>query len=162
MSVAERFWRMVPHRPEVGCWEWAGSTKGNGYGQFRVAGKTKFAHRISYELAHGPVTAGLVVRHKCDNRICVRPDHLETGTQRDNLLDMRSRGRERHFTPSGERNHAAKLSDGVVSIIRDDQTNSLSALAARYGVTPQRISQIQRRRHRAAANERGELVEVQP
>lgn len=44
------------------------------------------------DCAHGPCPAGLVVRHKCDNRLCVNPEHLEYGTQGDNLNDRKAHG----------------------------------------------------------------------
>jgi hypothetical protein len=54
------------------------------------------AHRVSYELANGPIPAGLCVLHHCDNRPCIRPSHLFLGTRRDNALDKTLKGRVRH------------------------------------------------------------------
>ena len=51
------------------------------------------AHRVSYEMANGPIPDGLIIRHKCDNPNCVNPKHLESGTQKDNMLDASFRGR---------------------------------------------------------------------
>lgn len=51
------------------------------------------AHRVSFEMRYGPISDGLIVRHKCDNPNCVNPNHLEIGTQMDNMLDASSRGR---------------------------------------------------------------------
>jgi len=47
----------------------------------------------NYEAIHGPKPEGLVYRHKCDNIMCINPDHLETGTNSDNMQDMHKRGR---------------------------------------------------------------------
>jgi len=63
-----------------------------GYGQFRFNGKTELAHRVSYELANGPIVVGLNVLHKCDTPACVNPDHLEAGTQKKNIQDAHDRG----------------------------------------------------------------------
>lgn len=72
-----------------GCWEWTGKRGARGYGYYR---KVR-VHRLSYWLEYGELPASLVVRHKCDNPICVRPDHLELGTQADNVHDMLRKGR---------------------------------------------------------------------
>jgi HNH endonuclease len=90
-SSDERFWGRVDKSGE--CWEWTGSLGSHGYGEFGVAGDRVLAHRYSYELASGPIPDGLYVCHHCDNRRCVRPDHLFLGTARDNALDMVRKGR---------------------------------------------------------------------
>lgn len=68
------------------CWTWRGAPNCNGYGRIRISGQDNMAHRVTYELANGPIPAGLQVDHLCRNRMCVRPSHLEAVTQRINLL----------------------------------------------------------------------------
>ena len=64
----------------------------------------------------GEIPDGLVVRHKCDNRLCINPEHLELGTVRDNVLDMVKRGR--HKSQRGSNNNLAKLNEDDVSKIK--------------------------------------------
>ena len=69
------------------CILWARSTK-NGYGQWKSG---RYVHRDVYEAVKGPIPKGFLVRHTCDVRLCVNPDHLVLGTKRDNILDVRDR-----------------------------------------------------------------------
>lgn len=74
------------------------------------------AHRYSYELESGPVPDGFLVLHRCDNSLCVRPDHLYLGTQFDNMRDMKRRGRERKAR--GAANKSTKLNEHIVRVVR--------------------------------------------
>ena len=89
---------------ESGCWLWTAavsgqSSSGNQYGYIQVGTKKqpqlKRAHRLSYELFVGDIPDGMLVRHKCDNPLCVNPDHLELGTHQDNMSDMAERDRRK-------------------------------------------------------------------
>lgn len=75
-----------------GCWEWNRSCETSGYGHFKYAHKMYRAHRFSYELFRGPVGDWQVL-HKCDNVLCVNPEHLWLGTHSDNMQDKSIKGR---------------------------------------------------------------------
>lgn len=94
-EVAERIWSQITRTPE-GCWEFQGSRLPGGYGVARN-GATVLCHRVAFEAANGPIPDGMVVRHTCDNPPCCNPDHLELGTQSENILDMFERGRANPF-----------------------------------------------------------------
>lgn len=96
-SLTERLWRNVQRDDVTGCIEWQGAISTNGYGQLfsRINGELKSfrAHRIAWLDTHGPVPDGLILRHRCDNPICVNPEHLQLGTSRDNARDREERDR---------------------------------------------------------------------
>lgn len=114
----QRFWSNVTlpplHKRHLDCWPWAGpNNRGYGSYTFKVGGKSKtmLAHRIAFELSHGFLDEGEVVRHfVCDNPLCCSPFHLRKGSQSDNICDMFKKGREGH----GKRERLTKQE--VVSI----------------------------------------------
>lgn len=86
-DVVRRFFSYVNMSP-TGCWNWKSFVNNHGYGRFwtgMVDGKNVAAHRFAFFYWHGPIPDGLVVDHVCNNKKCVRPEHLRAITWRENL-----------------------------------------------------------------------------
>lgn len=112
--IAEhRFWGKVLRSEE--CWEWNGALSHDGYGHYRCGGKVAGAHRYSYLLHNGPIPDSLLVLHHCDNRKCVRPDHLFLGTHQDNAKDRCAKGR----SATGTSHARAKITEREVAAIKE-------------------------------------------
>lgn len=120
--------------------------RGIGYGYLQHEGKQVLAHRLAYCRAHSlslEDISGQVVRHKCDNPKCVNPDHLEIGSQADNMTDKVQRGR----VLRGEHIGNSKLTQDQVSEIKRLYKKRSKAfnqyqLAKRFGVSQSQISMI--------------------
>lgn len=100
-AVQRRVWARVAVTDDAdGCWLWTGDEGPTGYGQYAIVsrGRRKMwrAHRLVFTMANGEIPAGLVVMHKCDVPLCVRPRHLALGTSADNAADMATKGRGRN------------------------------------------------------------------
>ena len=128
------------------CWLWTTSTFREGYGQFKLDGKNRRANRVAYELWVGEIPKDLVIRHKCKNKGCVNPDHLETGTHKENIADKKRDGTQNH----GENHGAAKLTDSQVDEIRVRRRNGETgrSLAKEFGVCPMTIVRIHLDKHK--------------
>lgn len=62
----------------TGCWEWLWHRHVvEGYAVRRVGAKTLPAHRVEWEAVNGPIPKDYELHHKCENRGCVNPDHLQ-------------------------------------------------------------------------------------
>lgn len=129
-----------------GCIEWTGYVEPTGYGTMRFQGKRLKAHRAAWIAEFGKIPDGMQVLHKCDNRICMNPDHLFIGSQRDNMLDMIAKGRK--VVHSGESHWGAKLTEKDVLYIRERVSNGAkqSELADEFGMRLQSINDIVRRK----------------
>jgi len=129
-SLADRL-RFHSVETAGGCRVWTARVNEQGYGITNIRGRPYRAHRAAWECAHGPIPEGMVVRHKCDIPGCVNVDHLEIGTQLDNVADRDARGR--HKPLSGEANGFAKLTEEQVLEIRRS-TGALRITAEKYNV----------------------------
>jgi hypothetical protein len=78
----------VMPEPNSGCWLWVAGASGVGYGQVYIDRKPHSTHRVSYEQHRGAIPKGAYVLHKCHNRLCVNPEHLELGTHKKNMEHM--------------------------------------------------------------------------
>lgn len=101
------------------CWEWQGTIHKKGYGVFCVKSTNFHAHRIGYMMLVGPVSEGLCVLHKCDNRRCVNPNHLFLGTNYDNVQDREQKGRGKFVRLVGDEHPGRKLTNAGVCMVRE-------------------------------------------
>jgi len=97
-NTEAEFWSKVnkrgPVHPILGteCWVWLSLANYDGYGLFYMENKQVRAHRLSWFMAYGvwPTPCAL---HKCDNRLCIRPEHMFEGTRTANYQDREAKGR---------------------------------------------------------------------
>ncbi|PVU81347.1 HNH endonuclease (plasmid) [Cellulomonas sp. WB94] len=128
-------------RPDAnGCLVWQAGRISTGYGKLNWNGHQMTAHRAAWESVNGPIPEGMFVRHKCDNRPCCNPDHLELGLHADNMRDMTDRGRQ----ATGARLPQTRLTDDEVREIRRAVAGGelQRVVAARFGVTQGYVSTL--------------------
>lgn len=103
-------------------------------------------HRFIFQQANGSIPAGMVVRHSCDNTLCINVDHLLLGTRLDNVRDCISRGRN----TIGNKNGSAKATAELVIVIRKEHATggvSYAELSRRHGLSACSISDIVNRKY---------------
>lgn len=120
---------------ETGCWIWIKTTSA-GYANGNYNGLRTTGSRISYMIHIGEIPTGKVICHKCDNTLCVNPDHLFAGTQSENLEDAQSKGRRpkaEHPSVSAYQNGCR--CDGCRMAVRDQQRLKIGVINPRgsYG-----------------------------
>lgn len=142
LSLEERFWSKVAKAEGDACWEWLGKIHDHGYGLFTINKKHARAHRVAWEMTHGQIPVGHIVRHRCDNRSCVRVDHLLLGTHGQNADDATSR--KRLPRKLGEQVPSAKLNPEKVRWIRNQHAKGATkaAMARTLGVAPTTIDSV--------------------
>ena len=122
-----------------GCWNCISHGKDNyGYPFSTLNKKQDRIYRHYYRLYNGNIPKGSVIRHTCDNKLCINPEHLVIGTHKDNVMDRVSRGRSAIGTMNGR----SKLTNVDVLQILNDTNTSKMKLARRYGIDPKVIRDI--------------------
>ena len=99
------------------------------------------ANRLSWEIYCGALDAAEHILRRCDNRICINPDHLIKGAQVVNVRDKVVKGLNR-----GESHGMVKLKGDEVLLIRANTTDSHRSIAITFGVSEQTICDIKARR----------------
>ena len=150
-SFYKRFEEKYVRIPESGCWIWTACCSSEGYGKIGVAGKSEYAHRVSWEIHNGEIPEsighhGTCVLHRCDVPACVNPDHLFLGSIKDNIQDMISKNRNKPPCLGGDSHGMSKISKTTAIKIFTD-TRFQTTLAQEYGLSQTTISKIKRREH---------------
>lgn len=141
-EAVERALKKVSYEALTGCWLWDGSMANGRFGSLKYAGKTWKASRFLFTHLKEEIRDGMYLLHSCDNEACVNPGHLRQGTQFENMHDMISRGRQFKGQRIGK---PKKLTEPQVREIRAAE-GSHAAIAKRYGVCPQTVSDIKHRK----------------
>lgn len=137
-NLKDPYTRMMAktRRVSSGCVEWQGSLTSGGYGSINIKDKKIAVHRLSYQHHKGKIPAKDVVRHICNNKICVNPEHLIIGTHSDNMRDIvQSNTHNKGYIPLAD-------SDVVNIRKRYSRGESLSSLAKKYNRSISNISQV--------------------
>ena len=144
---------------EEACVAWPRKTDKRGRGRILHNGKIMLAHRWVWERINGPIPAGFLLCHTCDNAGCINLRHLYIGTHTDNMRDMCERRRafgarepERcreigrrlgllNTWARGEGNPKARLTPDAVVEIRQSSAPTVQ-LASKYGVNRTTIQRV--------------------
>lgn len=129
---------------ESGCWIWQRTLHNKfphgSIGIINNGVKGNYpAHRVSYYLWKGDIPNGMLCLHDCDEPRCVNPNHLHLGTQKENMKEMRERGRANDTSKAskGVKHGMAKLNEEQVHKIRELRKEGLSGpkIAAMFNVS---------------------------
>ena len=132
----QRFWAKV-NKTDT-CWLWTSGCQQSGHGRFYVNNTKVYAHRASWFLAGNTIPEGHIIRHKCRSKNCVNPEHLETGTYAENSADMIRDG----TSLRGSKNHANKLTEDQVRVIKARSKENQVRLGKEFGVRQSTIYNI--------------------
>ena len=137
-SLELRFWDGLPKREPGKCWEWNKCVR-NGYGAIKHQGRVLSVHRVSYAIHFGLLDDHLVIGHRCDNKLCCNPEHLEQIDQQSNIQAAHNRSGVAYT--SGRKSPHAKLSKYRILYAQElvSRGESISSVAARFNVNPKTL-----------------------
>lgn len=139
ISPEVRFFRHIITEPSTGCWLWTGQMMKSGYGQFGIAAHVSDgAHRYSWRIHRGDIPQGMFVRHHCNVKLCVNPNHLYLATPKKNSMDAAKDGL------LGRKLDAEKVLQ-IHALLKEGA--SLADLGRKYGVVPELIGAIRHSRN---------------
>jgi hypothetical protein len=158
VEILARYWAKVDRRGDDDCWIWRGARTAHGYGQIGAGGTYRgrpiraLATHVALAIDGRPrPSEAHVAMHRCDNPHCVNPRHLQWGTHRENMEDMRAKGRSAaQVRAAAQMDEAAlwlgrsgvtKLTPDQVRYIRTSD-KTLMELADELGVTNQCVSLV--------------------
>jgi hypothetical protein len=144
-SVIKRFWKYVDKKSDNECWEWKASLMKRGnYGQLRDNTKLLKSHRLSYEIHFGKIEDGKFICHKCGNSKCCNPNHLYSGTPKENWHDA-----IKHNTAyklpriKPEDVHCAKINYDIANEIRNSPEKGVY-FVKKYNISKAMVSRIRK------------------
>ena len=133
-AFAAIYEKCVIRRGPDECWGWAGAIHEYGYGTLGVwdSGRAHMstAHRVAYEITHGPLPSSVDVMHLCHTAECSNLWHLQKGTRKQNMQTSRASGRLQRKIP---------LADMPTIRARRSAGEHLRVIAADYHCTPQAV-----------------------
>ena len=124
----------------TGCRVWTGMVnKPGGYGRISYRGRQWRAHRLAYELLLAPIPEGMSLLHRCDNPLCINPNHLRPGTHAENIQEAYDKGRK--VSPGGLRHPCRKLTAEQVAHIRISKEPA-AAIARQLGLSKSTVARV--------------------
>lgn len=133
--------RVLGRTREVGgCLEWAGHTSLGKWPQIRVEGKLYPVRRLVWQLVRGATRSDLWITNKCNNPLCVNPDHLIAHTRGKAMTGNTRPAAHRAKIAAAKRAKSALTMEMVREIRSSDDSNP--DLAARYGISASYVSHL--------------------
>jgi hypothetical protein len=142
-TLAERLAHYSAPAPN-GCRLWIGARDNYGYGMLSWQGRSRRAHRLSWESVNGPIPKGMGICHRCDTPACIEEKHLFPGTQATNNADMAQKGRARNGGAHGSAHGQAKMTEAKAMAVYL-ACGSQDHIARAFGISRATVGRIKRR-----------------
>lgn len=128
-------YKHIVANPETACWIYTGAVATDGYPVIARGKNTNIkAHRYVFEHEHRKLKDGEVVRHTCDNPLCINPAHLLAGTPADNMNDRRERARTHK--------HVSDIEIEAIEMLRIKQGKTYKEIASILNINIKRVEYV--------------------